>query len=60
MTVGFQVFRGSFATWSSLFNQAADFAETVGQDRVINISHSCGPNHEGVVTVWYWTDERQP
>ena len=53
MRVAFAVFRGTMATWNQLFAEAADFATTVGQDRLINISHSEDAN-EGVVTVWYW------
>ena len=47
-------FRGALLkTWTSLFQDAADFATTVGPERLISISHS---HHmpEGIVTVWYW------
>lgn len=47
------MFRGTFASWDSLFRKAASFASRVGPDRVINISHSC-THSDGVVTVWYW------
>jgi hypothetical protein len=53
MSVQFRVFRGVFATWNQLFQEAADFATSIGKDRLINISHSADQNH-GVVTVWYW------
>ena len=53
MTVGFEIFRGSFASWDELFGKAARFATELGETRVINISHSCSGT-DGVVTVWYW------
>ena len=49
----FEVFRGSFASWHTLFSQAAEFATRVGPRRLISISHSEDQN-DGVVTVWYW------
>jgi hypothetical protein len=51
-SVAFEVFRSSFASWEELFRQAAEFASSLGPDRVINISHSADRG-EGVVTVWY-------
>ncbi len=49
----FRIFRGTFKSWDTLFQEAADFAATVGPDRLISISHSADKS-EGVVTVWYW------
>jgi hypothetical protein len=49
----FEVFRGTFATWTTLFSEAAHFAGVIGPDRVISISHSA-THSDGVVTVWYW------
>ncbi len=54
----FRTFRGVFASWPSLFADAARFATEVGRDRVISISHSADRS-DGVVTVWYW-DEGDP
>ena len=54
--VHFEIFRSSFQTWDSLFSDAATFADSVGPDRLIGISHSEDQNC-GVVTVWYWSDE---
>ena len=56
MTVRFEVFRGAWATWNALFEDAAAFASKLGQDRLISISHSEDHN-DGVVTVWYWAEE---
>ena len=53
MRVAWRVFRGSFTTWTTLFDEAAAFATEIGRERVINISHSSDHN-DGVVTVWYW------
>lgn len=55
MQVRFQVFRGVFSSWQSLFEQASEFATRVGPDRVISISHS-EDKEDGIVTVWYWSD----
>jgi hypothetical protein len=54
--VQFEVFRSSMKSWQELFGDAAAFAETVGRERLICISHSADGSH-GVVTVWYWSKE---
>ena len=51
--VKFKIFRGTFASWSALFSEAAHFASRIGEEDLINISHSCS-HSDGVVTVWYW------
>ena len=53
MRVEYRVFRGSLASWATLFEEAAQFASQVAAERLISISHSCD-HHDGVVTVWYW------
>lgn len=54
MRVHYEVFRSSYESWQDLFRKASKFAtETVGEQRLINISHSCDQNN-AVVTVWYW------
>jgi hypothetical protein len=53
--VEYRVFRGTFKTWEALFQEAADFATSVGEN-LISISHSSW-NSEGVVTVWYWVGQ---
>lgn len=53
MKVRFKTFRGSWASWDELFQDAADFATELGKERLISISHSEDGN-DGVVTVWYW------
>lgn len=55
MQVSYQVFRGAWASWNQLFQDAADFATGCGPGNVISISHSEDDN-EGVVTVWYWAN----
>ena len=45
--------RGSLKSWAALFQEAADFATTLGPERLISISHS-QTGVEGIVTVWYW------
>ena len=55
MRVRFEVFRGKFCSWDTLFEQAATFASHIPPDRLITISHSAD-NADGVVTVWCWSD----
>jgi hypothetical protein len=52
----FKIFRGSLASWEELFTKAAQFATKIGSERVHNISHSAD-HSDGVVTVWYWTND---
>lgn len=51
--VRFEMFTALLASWTQVFQEAADFASKLGPDRLISISHSEGDN-ESVVTVWYW------
>jgi len=51
--VEFEIFRGTLASWNSLFSEAAQFATGIDKDRLISISHS-SDHSDGVVTVWYW------
>jgi hypothetical protein len=55
MQVRFKVFRATFSSWKTLFQEAATFASEIPRDRLISISHS--ESNEGVVTVWYWAEE---
>lgn len=52
--VHFQTFRSTFTSWESLFAEAAAYAESIGREQLIGISHS-SDHSEGVVTVWYWS-----
>lgn len=52
----FKVFQSAYESWDSLFGKAGDFADSIGRESVLSISHSCHGN-DGVVTVWYWEDE---
>ena len=54
--VQFEIFRGTLATWENLFSEAAEFATSLGHDRLISISHS-EDRDDGVVTVWYWSSK---
>ena len=52
-TIAFKVFRGSGeTTWDKLLTSAAEFATTLGTDRLVNISHS-SDSGSGTVVVWY-------
>lgn len=54
----FETFSSSFDSWDSLFQKACDFANLIGRENVLNISHSCDANNNGVVTVWYWQEAK--
>ena len=56
MKVQTKLFRSSFSSWKTLFEDAAAFATEIGRDRLITISHSAD-HSEGVVVVWYWGEE---
>jgi hypothetical protein len=56
MKITFKSFRGTFSSWHALFSNAAEFANSLQPDRLINISHSAD-QAQGVVVVWYWGDE---
>ena len=56
--VAHRKFRGTFATWEELFDEATAFANEVGPDRIVNISHSVDRG-DGVVVVWYLTTEEE-
>jgi predicted Zn-ribbon and HTH transcriptional regulator len=48
-----KVFRAVFKSWETLFDEATEFANSVGRDNVISISHA-SDHSEGIVAVWYW------
>ncbi|MGH9674021.1 MAG: hypothetical protein ACRD44_12640 [Bryobacteraceae bacterium] len=54
--VHFEIFKGVVKSWPTLFGEAADFAESLGREKLIGISHSEDAS-KGVVTVWYWADK---
>ena len=53
MKIQFEAFRTSTKYWETIFREASEFASKLGQERLINISHSCDYG-DSVVTVWYW------
>ena len=58
MYANYRMFKSYTKSWDTLFNEASNFANAMGRDRVINITHSCDQS-EGVVVVWYWDSARQ-
>ena len=54
--VAHRIFRGTFISWEELFDQAAAFANEIGPERLVNVSHSADRG-DGVVVVWYLTAE---
>jgi phage baseplate assembly protein gpV len=59
MRLAYKHFRGTFISWEALFQQAADFASSLGPKRVRSVSHS-SDHSEGIVTVWYAEDVPAP
>ena len=53
-----RMFRGTFTTWKTLFEEAGEFATRVGKGRLIGISHS-EDQSDSVVVVWYWGDPHE-
>jgi len=51
--IKFEIFKSGMKSWESLFAEAAEFANSLQADRLINICHSAD-NNQGVVVVWYW------
>lgn len=54
--VKYELIRGTFQTWDQLFERAAAFANDIGRERLIGISHS-EDKDDGVIAVWYWSQE---
>jgi hypothetical protein len=50
-----RLFKSSFKSWEALCDEAAEFATSVGRDRLISISASqADTGGQGVIFVWYW------
>lgn len=58
MYTHYRMFKSSVKTWETMLNEASDFASTIGEQRVISISHCCD-NGTAVVVVWYWDKGHQ-
>ena len=58
MYAHYRMFKSATKTWQTLFNEASDFASQIGDQRLINISHSCDQN-TAVIVVWYWDKGKQ-
>ncbi len=52
--VQFEVFRGTWASWKRLFEEAAAFASSLEPGQLISIAHS-EDKDDGVIAVWYWS-----
>ena len=55
MRARFKVFSGVFKSWEETCEKVAAFADNVGAERLISISHTADPG----VVVWYWEDEKE-
>ncbi len=54
VTMKFKKFKAQLKSWDTVFQEAAEFASSLGQEQVVSISHSCD-HAEAIVTVWYWS-----
>lgn len=52
-----KTFRATFKSWDALFQEAANYATSIGRERLISISHS-SENGQGIVVVWFWGEAR--
>ena len=55
MRVEYKFFKATLKSWDAMHTEAAEFASSIGKDRLISISHS-SDHSEGVITVWYWLE----
>jgi hypothetical protein len=54
MTASHRIFRaGSFTSWDQFAQEVSDFLTSLGQGRVIAVSHS-EDKSSAVVIVWFW------
>jgi hypothetical protein len=56
MRVLFKAFDSKMASREKLFKAASDFANQVGKDRLITLTHSEDRDNI-VITIWYWGEE---
>ncbi|HXG55631.1 MAG TPA: hypothetical protein VNJ03_09665 [Vicinamibacterales bacterium] len=61
MTVRHRIFESSTKSWEDLCKEVEEFASTLGQERLINISVAAsggtnllGQGVKGMIVVWYW------
>lgn len=57
MRLRFKIFSSMVLSWETLMQEASDFASSIGQERVVSISHSAERGEfmsTGTVVVWYW------
>jgi hypothetical protein len=54
----FKAFDSKMASREKLFKAAIDFANKIGRERLVNITHS--EDHDNIViTIWYWSDQEE-
>src|ERR1700683_375849 len=58
MRVLFKSWDSKMASREKLFKAATEFATKLGQDRLINITHSEDRDNI-VITLWYWGDQEE-
>ena len=51
----FRKFTAYIKSWETVFQEAADFASSVGREQVVSVSHSEDHN-EAIITVWFWDE----
>lgn len=57
MYAHYRMFKSSTKSWQTLLNEAAEFASTIGEQRLINISQNCD-HGTALIVVWYWDKGR--
>jgi hypothetical protein len=56
MRLFFKVFDSKMASREKLFKAAVEFANQIGRDRLMTLSHSEDRDNI-VITIWYWAEE---
>ena len=59
MQARYKMFWSDRSSWEVMFQHAAEFMTTIGPEQTIGVSQS-RDGLEGVVTVWYWSDQPPP
>ena len=49
----FRRFSALIKSWETVLQEAAEFASSVGRDKIVSISHS-EDHSRSIVVVWYW------
>jgi len=56
MRVRFKTFQSQFGLRERVLQKVAEFAQQVGRERLISISHS-EERDNAIITLWYWEED---